>query len=348
MTADLVLITGATGHLGFRVLRYALEFGYNVRAAVRSEAKAKTVRSNSLLKDVQDSQLSFAIVPDFLAPGAFDEAVRGVKYIIHVASPLSTRAPEGFDANEYFFRPAIKGTMGVFESAKKTDSVERIVVTSSVVAIQPLSTFRESDGGVLTAESRIPVDQGPYPVPFAAYAASKAAALNEAEKWMKTEKPRFDAIHIHPSFIFGRDDTASTTPDFQTGTNRLPLNIALGNPAMPGTVNNFNNVEDNAKIHVLSLDPKIKGNQSFLVSNDGRDGMTWEDVNKIVAKHFPEQVKNGTLPNNGHMFTVVSKVDISKTEKTFGFKLASFEDTVVSVVEHYLEVLETEKKAGEQ
>ena len=32
---DLVLITGATGHLGFRVLLDALQHGYTIRAAVR-------------------------------------------------------------------------------------------------------------------------------------------------------------------------------------------------------------------------------------------------------------------------------------------------------------------------
>jgi uncharacterized protein YbjT (DUF2867 family) len=50
MSDDLVLITGATGHLGFKVLRTALEAGYRVRAAVRSEQKTTLLKSNEILK----------------------------------------------------------------------------------------------------------------------------------------------------------------------------------------------------------------------------------------------------------------------------------------------------------
>ena len=69
MTDALVLITGATGHLGFKVLRTALEAGYHVRAAVRSEQKATLLKSNKVLKATSGfSNLSFIVIPDFLAP----------------------------------------------------------------------------------------------------------------------------------------------------------------------------------------------------------------------------------------------------------------------------------------
>lgn len=50
---DLVLITGVSGHVGFAVLRQALRQGYNVRAVVRSEAKAKLVGENEALKGLK-------------------------------------------------------------------------------------------------------------------------------------------------------------------------------------------------------------------------------------------------------------------------------------------------------
>lgn len=86
--------TPQTGHIGFRVLRYALEYGYQVIAVVRSEAKASVIRTHPLLQHKNDlSRISFAIVPDFTASQAFDTAVRGAQYIIHVASPLATEVP---------------------------------------------------------------------------------------------------------------------------------------------------------------------------------------------------------------------------------------------------------------
>jgi nucleoside-diphosphate-sugar epimerase len=274
MANDLVLITGATGHLGFRVLRSALEAGYHVRAAVRSEQKAAILKSNPVLKATPGvSNLSFVVVPDFLVPGAFDEAVKDAKYIIHVASPIVTKLPEGDDFDAHFVQPAVQGTLGVFESAKKSATVTRIVVTSSVVAVLPLSAFAGSDGQTYSAESRLPEIQPPFDNGVVGYVASKIAALNRAEDWVRKEKPSFDVIHIHPSYIFGRDDLADSTEYFQTGTNRVPLNIALGVTTDP-LPNTWNDVNDTAKIHVLSLDPKVPGNQSFLASSNGQDGMT--------------------------------------------------------------------------
>lgn len=183
MAGDLVLVTGATGHLGFRVLRYALEYGYEVKAAVRSGAKADTVQSSPVLRAMdKDSQLSFVVVPDFLAAGAFEEAVKGVKYIIHVASPIASKAPADGDWEKHYIEPAVNSTINVFESARRAGTVKRIVVTSSVVAIQPPSaSFMEAVDEVFTAESRLPEMKPPYPNPLIGYIASKVAALNRGE-----------------------------------------------------------------------------------------------------------------------------------------------------------------------
>src|SRR3569833_4602007 len=90
MPGDLVLLTGASGHVGYLILIELLNSGYSVRAAVRSESKADKIRALPSLKGIAPSatQLSFITVPDIAAPGAYDEAARGVTYIIHVAAPV--------------------------------------------------------------------------------------------------------------------------------------------------------------------------------------------------------------------------------------------------------------------
>ena len=53
------------------------------------------VRSNPALQAMnKSSQLSFIVVPDITVPGAFDDAVKGVSYIVHIASPIPSHEPE--------------------------------------------------------------------------------------------------------------------------------------------------------------------------------------------------------------------------------------------------------------
>ncbi|EMC95616.1 hypothetical protein BAUCODRAFT_70819 [Baudoinia panamericana UAMH 10762] len=343
MAGNLVLITGVSGHIGFRVLRYALEYGYQVRAAVRSEEKANIVRNNAVLKAMgKDSQLSFTIIPDFSAANAFDEAAKGAKYVIHVASPLATRAPADGDYQKGFIDPAVNMTLSMLDAARKAGSIKRVVITSSVVAIMPITAMFEPSGEVYTADTRVDELTGPLENPMAGYVASKIAAFNRAEAWIKNEKPAFDVIHVHPSFVEGRDDLCDSTEYFLTSTNALIVRQALGMPSyFPAAPNNYNHVDDSARIHVQALDPHVEGNQSFVVSNNGEDGMQWSDVAKHVRQHFPEAVEKGILPLGGELASVITKLDNSKTEKTFG-KLATFEECVVSVMGHWLELYDKE------
>lgn len=345
MAGQLVLITGATGHIGFRTLRYALEYGYNVRAVVRSDAKAEAIRSNPLLKGISSSQLSFITVPDFLVPGAFDEAAKGVKYIIHLASPIPFRdGADPADQEEHFVKPAIRGTISMLESAKNAGTVKRVVITSSLVVNVPIEVQfgMTPPTETYTAEDRIPMPSAPYANAFVAYIASKVGAILESEAWMEANKADigFDTIFVHPAYTIGRDDTVSTSKGVNEGTNSSMLGTVLGEDAGYGKSSNTVHVDDTARVHVLALKPEIAGNQSFLTVSEGLKGTTWEDSLKIVEKHFPEAVKKGTLPNNGTAPTVYNTVDVSKTEKTFGFVHKTYEEQVVSVVGHYLELLE--------
>lgn len=119
--------------IGFRTLVFILEAGYNVRAAVRNQASFDKISS---LPSVQKhaSQLSSFVVPDITIPGAYDEAVKGVKYIIHVASPLAGNVKEA-DYEDTIIRPAIQGTVGILESSMKAAEVKRVVITASVASI---------------------------------------------------------------------------------------------------------------------------------------------------------------------------------------------------------------------
>jgi nucleoside-diphosphate-sugar epimerase len=139
--SSLVLITGVTGHIGFRVLLDALNSGYSVRAAVRSSEKAKSLSQHPKIFSIPNisSRLTFVVVPDLCRKHAYDEAARGCDFVIHIASPLmSNGVPAGSNQEDFFVKPAVRGTVNMLDAARKSGSVRRVVITSSITALIPI------------------------------------------------------------------------------------------------------------------------------------------------------------------------------------------------------------------
>ncbi|KAK0610152.1 hypothetical protein B0T17DRAFT_512452 [Bombardia bombarda] len=341
---DLVLITGATGHVGSCTLLHVLRAGYHVRAAVRSEAKAGAVLARPEIQSLKlGSRLTFIIVPDITLPGAYDDAVEDVTHIIHIASPLATADSVPLNQHEaYFIQPAVRGTINLLEAANLGGTVRRVVITSSFSALIPLAQLNGTTPcrRAISPNDRIPFTHGPYDSEFAAYAASKVAALQEAEAWLERERPAFDVVHLHPGFVLGRNDGATTAAEALHGTNGLVLALLLGTKAgpYPGA---FVYAEDVARAHLMSLDPTVLGNQSYILSRPAK----WNDAKEIVKREFADAVKTKLLVLGGSIETTDIPLDTTLSEETFGIKFASYRVQVKSIVNHYLE-LRMKRKAS--
>lgn len=320
MAGDLVLLTGCTGFLGYIILTELLKRGYRVRAAVRSQTKAERVLAGPSIKALAPTgeQLSFVTVPDMTASGAYDDAVRGVTYIIHAASPIPTfgdgEPPAQDQLEEALVKQALKGALGMLESAhvKAGGSVRRVVMTSSTVAVAPfevqIGQGTEPDR-VWTSEDRIPVAPGPYGFEFQAYAAGKAAVLNASEEFVHTRGTAFDLVSMTPSWIFGRDELVTDAAGMRAGsTNSVLLSVLLGTKNDAPYGGNAVYGPDVAKAHVLSLDPGVKGNQSFVLNSM----MNWEDAIAIAKKYYPDAFAAGKLREDGKQPTLDLKWDASK------------------------------------
>ena len=83
-----VLVTGASGFIAAWVIKDLLDEGYSVRATLRSLEKSTHFKA-IFRSEVEAGRLEFAEVPDMSVMGAFDEAVRGVDAVLHVASPVT-------------------------------------------------------------------------------------------------------------------------------------------------------------------------------------------------------------------------------------------------------------------
>ena len=345
----LVLLTGATGFVGYLTLVDLLKSGYRVRAAVRSQAKADKVNATPSVKALSPASdtLSYVVIPDMAKAGAFDDAAKGVTYIVHLASPVpSFGAPTSLTAEhyeKYFVHDAAASHLEMLKSAAKAGgSVKRVVLTSSCVGIIPFEYYTGAPSVDYSVkfgpDSRIPDPAGPFGNEVQAYAAGKTLAINATERWMADngEKAGFDLISIIPGFIFGRDELTESAEGMRAGsTNSILLNLMLGSKGEWPFNGNAALGSDVAKIHVLALDSKVKGNQSFVASKP----MVWDDAVNALRSNFRTDIEAGRFSSEGKQPTLSIKIDETKTEEVLGIKFAPLEEQVKQVAKQYLELL---------
>ncbi len=319
MEKPLVLLTGGTGFVGYVVLVGLLKNGYRVRVAARSQNKIRQTLAAPSIRSIAPSSddLSFTMVPDMSAAGSYDDAVQGVRYIIHVASPVPNLEPgkewSGEERNSLIARTKM-AALSILQSAKDKGNggIRRVVMTSSTVAIVPFDVFlgkAETLVPVYGPESRVAVPSGPFSSDNEAYCASKVAALNISEDFIRTNKPDFDLISIIPSWIFGLDERATNAEELCAGpSNSMLVNVMVGGKNPWGFAGTAVHVNDVALAHVKSLDAAVEGNTSFIVSTP----MEWEDSIAIAKKHYPDAFMTGIFKEDGKQASIPVKFDSSR------------------------------------
>ncbi len=193
-----VLVTGATGHIGFRALAKLLEAGYRARVTSCSLASAEKLKDHPSIEAYADSAESFE-VSDFLADGALDDAVRSVDYILHLASPLpDERHIDQFDLDAAYIEPAIQGTVGMLKAASKFPSVKGVVITASINILAPQEGKTTSGPNHL---AKAPSTAEMQSNPWIAYQGSKVLAHEAAERYVANDKPGYDVVYILPEYV---------------------------------------------------------------------------------------------------------------------------------------------------
>ncbi|CAJ0585091.1 unnamed protein product, partial [Mesorhabditis spiculigera] len=268
----LVLVTGASGYLGAHCVKTLLEKGYRVRGTVRSLNNEKKVAPVKLL-DPTGQNLSL-VEADLNEKQGWPSAVAGCDFVLHVASPFP------LVGTEETIKTAVAGTMNVLEACAEAESVEKVVLTSSVAAITE---------GHLHVDAPLNEDYWSKPEEAPAYPKSKTMAERAAWDFVKQKghKNNFALTVINPGFIIGPPITDDKGSSVDIVTQILSL------PALPRITLSMIDVRDCAAAHVAALTSTDSDGQRVICCSE--DSAFMIDVAHALRKEFGDQ---GYCPAN--------------------------------------------------
>ncbi|MDR6954782.1 nucleoside-diphosphate-sugar epimerase [Ancylobacter sp. 3268] len=274
MIPQRVLVTGGSGFIAGHCILQLLEQGHLVRSTIRSLGKEAAARG--VLQDagmVHSNGLSF-VAADLLRDDGWAEAVAGVDFVLHVASPVQP----GRVANEdEVIVPAREGTLRVLRAARNA-GVKRVVLTSAFHAVSwghPHSdhVFTEADWTILDGPG---VD---------AYGKSKTLAERAAWDFIAAEGGGLELTTMLPVAVMG-----PVMGKDVSGANHIVQRMLDG--AMPVVPNLFIpvvDVRDVASAHVMAMTNPHAAGERFLLSN-GR-ALSLKEIGAIIRAALGDAAK---------------------------------------------------------
>lgn len=252
---DLVLVTGASGFVGSAVARIAQQKGFAVRVLVRASSPRKNL-------EALDADI---VVGDMRDVASMRTALRGVRYLFHVAADYRLWAPDPAEIE----RANLEGAEATMRAALH-EGVERIVYTSSVATLKVTSSGQSADEtSPLTADQAIGV-----------YKRSKVLAERAVERMIANDK--LPAVIVNPSTPIGPRDVKPTP------TGRIIVEAALGKiPAFVDTGLNLVHVDDVAAGHFLALERGKVGERYILGGENLPLQQMLADIASLTGRKAP-------------------------------------------------------------
>jgi dihydroflavonol-4-reductase len=251
-----VLVTGATGFVGWHIARKLLDRGDQVRVLARDPARVRELDGVEV------------VVGDLRDPASLAKAAEGCGAVFHAAADyrLWTRKPDDM------YESNVEGTRNLLNAAKSA-GVERVVYTSTVGCIGI------PENGYGDEQTPVSLDRM-----SGAYKRSKFMAEQVALEFAKGGYP---VVIVNPTAPMGDHDFKPTP------TGKILVDVVKG--AMPAFVEtglNVVDVRDVADGHLAAMDRGAPGERYIL----GAENLTLEEIVKMAGQLAEVAVPTMKIP----------------------------------------------------
>lgn len=334
----IVLITGITGFAAAHVLDAVLAdpAGYRVRGTSRSVAKKGELLARLSPEDAKRVELVEVAKTE---ASDLSEAVRGVTYIAHVASPYQLNVE---DPERDLLVPAIEGTLNILRYAAKEPSVKKIAITSSFAAVVDFPNGGPNRPGfVYTDKDWNPLErkdaQGPV-----AYSISKKLAEKAAWDFVEQEKPLFQIAAFNPPMIYGQTEQPGVRLGNLNTSSAAIYALLKGLDKMPDDrLPLFCHARDVADAHVRWLSSASAPSQRYLLFGGA---FNWAMAAEYIAQTRPELASR--LPKDYKEAVAAKKdpqqsyavLDASPAQTLLGISFKDWKQTLDDSIDSLLEL----------
>jgi nucleoside-diphosphate-sugar epimerase len=198
-----ILLSGATGYIGSQIILYLLKRGYKVRGTVRDIKGSAWVTEELFPAYAASGSFELVEVNDIASAGAFDEAIKGMSGVIHLAT-IGTMSP---NPNEVIPQ-TVQAALNALEAAVKEPKVKSFVFTTSLVAMTiPLPDVEFHVDSNSWNDAIGPIAWAPPPYDpsrsMIVYMQSKVEAEKAVWKFVEEKKPEFSVNTVSPTSVLG-------------------------------------------------------------------------------------------------------------------------------------------------
>lgn len=341
---DTVVVTGATGFIAQHCVLQLLEAGYQVRGTARIAGRTPEVASILAphLSEMARARLAdeFDVVTANLSSDeGWEEAVRGARFVLHLASPFPPDSPK--DEDELIV-PARDGALRVLRAAHRAN-VERVVMTSSVAAV-----FYGRDRDHVFSEADWSDVQSRH---IGAYEKSKTLAERAAWDYMESlgAGSTMDMVVINPGLVLG----PLLSKEWSLSGEAVKKIMERAVPAIPDIRLAPVDVRDVAAAHVKAMTVPEASGQRFICAIESHP---IREIALILAEHLRGQgfkIPTGKLPSfllpvvalwNQQVRLILSEVgqsleiDNTKIKSVLGLKFRDLTEMTVAMADsmiHY-------------